>query len=836
MSAVPWGCFFVSGAAALALEMLWMRSAALVFGATATTTASVLACCFAGMALGSAAARHGSARPVRRYGRLEVGVAVGAAWSAVAFTLLGGEWAARTALALGPLGAFGAIAVATLPAAVCLGATLPSLGQALAGGLAGRRGGLLYAVNTLGAATGATLTGFGLPVLVGVRASYAIAMVASAAAGSLALATERSTAVAVAATARAESPPPLRLIVVALATGALGIGLEVVWTRVLAQVLHNSTYSFAAVAIVFLVAIAAGAALAAVGMRRVSPDRLAALALVAAGVTTVAGYWTFVWLTDGLAYVGMETGLVEYLCRIAVLVALAAGPAALAASAVLPALWQAAGGSAARALGALASASSAGGAAGALLAGFVGVPTLGLRGALLFAAVTYVVLADVVLARRTRAHPFVYVALLAIVVWNPLRAPLTHVRDHETVRATLEGPSGIVTVVDDGDDTQMRLDSFYTLGGSASAVNERRQGLLPLLLHPAPARVAFVGLATGITASAAPALGVRDTTVVELVPEVAVAARVAFRQWNGGFLDRNDVHLVVDDGRRFLTTTDAHFDVIVSDLFVPWHAGAGSLYARETYEAAARRLAPGGLFCQWLPLYQLTRDEFDVIARTFLDVFPSVSLWRGDFYAERPVVALVGLRTPRVLDLDALPARIASLPEAFRDETIGSPRALAMLYAGDLGNAADLFTHAPANTDDRPVIEFLAPRLTRISTAGDKDWFTGEALGAFYETLAERPQQPTALLPATEDATSARRAGLALFQYVLATTRHDAQAAGAHQSMVRALVPDVIAQAEAGSAPASDAATARLRVEESVLRRRMSDMERRLSDLTGEHR
>ena len=197
------------------------------------------------------------------------------------------------------------------------------------------------------------------------------------------------------------------------------------------------------------------------------------------------------------------------------------------------------------------------------------------------------------------------------------------------------------------DDLQLRLDNYYVLGGSAAATNERRLGLVPLLLHPAPRRVAFIGLATGISASAAPALGVADTTVVELVPEVAAAARRHFAAWNGDLLERPDVHLVVDDGRRYLAAHDGPFDVIVSDLFIPWHAGAGSLYTREMYETAARRLAPGGLFCQWLPLYQLTREEFALIARTFAAVFPVATLWRADFYPDRPVVGLVGQLTPR---------------------------------------------------------------------------------------------------------------------------------------------------------------------------------------------
>ena len=210
------------------------------------------------------------------------------------------------------------------------------------------------------------------------------------------------------------------------------------------------------------------------------------------------------------------------------------------------------------------------------------------------------------------------------------------------------------------------------------------------------------------------------------------------------------------------------FDVIVSDLFIPWHASAGNLYAREMYDTVARRLAPGGVFCQWLPLYQLTREEFDTIVRTFLSVFPQASLWRGDFYPDRPIVALVGQLTPQPIDFARLRERLLRLPTWSRDALLASPRGLLMLYAGNLTAVADLFATAPLNTDDRPLIEFLAPRLTRMTTTGDKDWFTGESLAAFYDTLEARLRgAPDPLLPLSDEVAAARRAGTALYHYAL---------------------------------------------------------------------
>jgi spermidine synthase len=632
-----------------------------------------------------------------------------------------------------------------------------------------------------------------------------------------------------------------RLRLVAAGAGALGLGLEVLWTRLFAQVLHNSVYSFTTITLVFLVALALGAAVAALLLQRVAPAAIASVALVTAAVTTVGGLWLFVYWTDGLAYIGMQSGLGEYLGRIVLLAAVTAGPAAMASGAILPALWSAWGehGSVAHPLGDLTAANMFGGVIGALTAGFVIVPSIGVRGGMAAAAAAYVVLADLLASPQSRLRPLAYAALLTIVVAHPLRAPLIHLRSAgETMRTLIEGAHGVVTVVEASDDLQMRLDNSYVLGSSAAATNERRQGLLPLLLHPDPRRVAFIGLATGITASAGPALGVQETTVVELVPEVARAAQTYFAPWNGQLLERSDVRLVLDDGRRYLAASRDGFDVIVSDLFIPWHASAGNLYAREMYETVARRLVPGGGFCQWLPLYQLTRAEFDTIVRTFLTVFPQASLWRGDFYPDRPIVGLVGQLTPRRIDLAGLSERLLRLPTWSRDALLASPRGLLMLYAGDLTAAADLFATAPLNTDDRPLIEFLAPRLTRMTTTGDKDWFTGEPLAAFYDTLEARLRgAPDPLLPLSDEVVAARRAGTALYHYALAAARHDDMTAARLQAEVRELVPEVILAAESGD-PGANTATARqelqgLRAEQEQVRQRLEDMERRLKEITS---
>jgi len=836
VSALLWLCFALSGVGALGLELLWLRSAGLVLGTTAATAATVVAGYFVGLAAGGFLARRPAARPVRRYALLELLVAAGALASYALFRWLGSDGAQAALAVAGEMSRIAVVAVAIVPVTVALGATLPTLVHALASPhLVGRRGGALYALNTLGGAAGIAAMGFGLPVAVGVKASYLVAASANALAGLVALWIGDAPTTAAPVDAPPRARPSRMLWLVALSAGGLGMGLEILWVMLFAQVLHNSVYSFAAVSLVFVVALAVGAALSAFLLRMTSPVRVAAVSLAVAGIASLLGFWGFVGLTDGLQYVGMRHGLGEYVGRIIGLAAMTAGPGTLAAGAVLPALWAAFGErhSASQPVGALTAANLVGGALGALTAAFVLVPFLGLRASFLLAAVLYLVTAAVISDGERVVRALAYAGLVVAVLLDPIRAPLTHLKAGETLRASAESAAGIVTVVDTGGDTQLRLDNNYVLGGSAAERNERRQGLVPLLLHPSPRRVAFLGMATGITASAAPALSVADSTVIEVVPAVATFAKTHFGQWNADLLDRRDVKLVVDDGRRYLAAGGTSFDVIVSDLFVPWHGSAGSLYSLEMYRTISRRLAPGGLFCQWLPFYQLTREEFEVIAHTFLAVFPHTTLWRNDFYPNRPVLGLIGAKQPLAVDLDRAGQRLAALPEWSRDSLLAAPRSMAMLYVADLSVGPDIIGTAPLNLDDRPVIEFLAPRLTRMGPAGDKDWLTGEALAQYTEMLSARlagRAEPT--LPATPEIAQARRAGAALFRYAIAASGGDAPRAEALMREVSELVPDVVASAnrDLGDAGLADVrrTLGSLRVEQERLRQQLQSVEQRL--------
>ena len=111
-----------------------------------------------------------------------------------------------------------------------------------------------------------------------------------------------------------------------------------------------------------------------------------------------------------------------------------------------------------------------------------------------------------------------------------------------------------------------------------------------------------MGLGTGLTAGGAiPHSDVENIVAVELIPEVVDAVRM-LSEHNYNVVDDPKVDIQIDDARHYLLANDRAFDVIISDLFVPWESETGYLYTVEHYEIALQRLKPDGLFCQWLPL------------------------------------------------------------------------------------------------------------------------------------------------------------------------------------------------------------------------------------------
>ena len=236
-------------------------------------------------------------------------------------------------------------------------------------------------------------------------------------------------------------------------------------------------------------------------------------------------------------------------------------------------------------------------------------------------------------------------------------------------------------------------------------------GHLPMLLHPDPKRVFVLGLGTGMTLGAVSVHPeVEQMVLAELEPAVVPAAR-SFARFNHDVLDHPKLRIVFADGRNHLLTTHERYDVITADPIHPWTRGAAYLYTEEYYRLAADRLTPGGVMCQWLPIYELTPKDVATVVRTFHQAFEHSVLWLTQYDAE-----LVGSNEPIVIDEESLARRLQLSPvgaDLAKVEMGSVDDFLSYFVAGTRG-LRDFGSLGVINTDDNLRLEFSAPRSVAV--------------------------------------------------------------------------------------------------------------------------
>jgi spermidine synthase len=611
---------------------------------------------------------------------------------------------------------------------VLMGATLPVLSAAtIVRAASAQRLGALYAVNTAGALTGALLTGYVLIGAIGIQRTFLLAAAVNLTVAAGAWWLSRVVAPAAGTLGAAASDPvlgstasdplhssmgsdpvgpspavsPRTLLVVMTASGFAALALEIVWFRVLVQFLPATTYAFTTMLATVLAGIAGGSALAArhLARRRAWIDVLALvqaatsvvvlLSLTFLGYTYAAG-----WRTSGLTQAAAAAIL----------------PASLLMGYAFPvalALWTAApsrDGGRRRSVGTLYSANVLGGIAGAVVGGFVLLPQLGSRRALIALGALYLVTSLALLVPRRRWRSAVVMVLLFIgaarLVPDPFEVTLA--RRHGQGERIFWREEGVQTSVSIHTHAfrgwLMYLDGLHQASDAPEMVRLHRLiGHLPMVLHPDPKRSLVVGLGGGATPGAV-SQHATDVQVVELSDSVRKGAEF-FRHVNYDLLNRPNVRLRVDDGRNFLTLTRDRFDVATADLIQPIHAGAGNLYSREYFTLVRQALADGGLALQWIG--HRPETQYKLIMRTFLDVFPHTTLWLDG-------QLMVGSLQPLVLRPALVEAKRAR-PEtrtAFDEVGLDSFSTLTSWYVAGPDELRRFVGDGPLLTDDRPLVEY----------------------------------------------------------------------------------------------------------------------------------
>ena len=620
--------FVGSGGAALIYEVIWLQLLQFVIGSSAVSIGVLLATFMGGMGIGSVAlARYvrPGRHPLRIYAVIELAIAACGLLVLVAMPAVQGAYVAIVGHGIPGLllrGLFAALCL--LPPTVLMGATLPAVArwvQTTPRGVA--RLGFFYGGNTVGAVFGCLLAGFYLLRVWDMRVATLVAGLinAAVAAGALALARVTPATPPPAAgsddvAGRLDAPAPATgawAVYLAIAlSGATALGAEIVWTRLLALLMGATTYTFSIVLAVFLIGIALGSGVGSAIARRTAAPRFAlgvtqllligAIGWTAWNLTGSLPYWPINPIIASGPWFQFQTDLAR--CLWAVL-----PPACLWGASFPLALASVATGAedGGRVVGRVYAANTAGAIVGALAFSLLIVVWLGtlraewtLLGLAALAAVAalapaFVAGSEAPRLSRTGAIWTAVVVQLAIVVGRQVPPlPPMLVGHGRTMAATLhdgerylyvgEGLSADLAV----SRSKFGILSYHNAGKTQASSQpqdmrlQRMLGHLTTLLVDSPRNVLVVACGAGVTAGAVSVdPRVEHLTIAEIEGLVPKEVGERFADYNNDLIRNPKVHIAIDDGRHFLTTTKQTFDAITSDPFDPVGQGRGdALHAR----------------------------------------------------------------------------------------------------------------------------------------------------------------------------------------------------------------------------------------------------------------
>ena len=696
-----------------------MRKVSLIFGSTTFAVSTVLAVFFLGLAGGNylfGRMAQTTPRPLRLYALIEFALGGLAMVSPYAFdladNLYGGLYrvfADHTVFLF--CSRLILVSLVVLPPTILMGGTLPLFCRqyVVSDSRIASSIGVLYGVNTLGAALGCVAAGLVLLPMVGLRLTVWLGAALNILCG-----------IAVASLRTIEAPPlepprrekqssaDSRALVAGLflSVGFVALGGEVLWTRYLGLLIHNTVYTYTLTLAAVLVGIVLGSILASrFSDKSATRARHFGILQVLTGLVVL----TLMTLPKNI-WQGFEGELGLYFILLLPAAILSGASFPLAVRMVVEDISSASIGT-----GRMAAINTLGGIFGALVVGFVCLPAFGLKISLLF--ITGVSLAtgfatwmwldrSLSLLFRGAAVAISTLIWIGIPFVTGTRIPADFLGERGSLVAFREGVGSNLAVIRDKGLLTLEIDRLWQ--GENRKNQQVMAAHIPMLFHPNPRSVLVVGVGTGQTASRFLMYDITRLECVDIEPTIFEFIREHFdSEWMGD----GRVTLIPEDGRNYLRHSDENHDVISLEVGQIFRPGVAFFYTADFYRRARERLNPGGVLAQFVPSLFFTTDQFQSVLRTFLDTFPQSALWFNS-----SELLLIGINSEQLKVPSTALDRLSSNNRIHQDLSYGywegSQNWLnrpSVLLAGHLigpPGLDELAGGARLYRDDRPVLDY----------------------------------------------------------------------------------------------------------------------------------
>ena len=632
--------FFLSGFSGLVYQVIWTRLAFAAFGIITPVLSVVLSVFMLGLAAGSWVGGRCIAPLVSKtgisaavfYAGAELMIGLGA--FAVPGLFAAGE---RLLLAVGQTNSLGyltlsaiVLAVSLLPWCVCMGMTFPFMVAYIWEQDRQHTSSFsfLYLANVLGAMSGTFLTAIALVEIFGFRHTLWIAAAGNffIAAVSVGLGWKQRAAVSPDAPGEPRGEPlpdpppangaPNRLIKwILFLTGFSAMAMEVVWTRAFTPVLKTQVYSFALIVFTYLGATFLGSLWYRHHLRKNSRCPMATLIALLVVASFLPG------VVNDPKILSMDWGDKLYVGS-AVMILASIVPLCALLGYLTPSLIDDYAGGHPGLAGEAYAINVLGCILGPLFAGYVLLPWISERGALMILSLPF--LAFYILGWKSLPFEQRMISSLGTSVVAVYSLFLTDNFQDMVASQTsrFEARRDYAAAVISAAPMNQKLLLVNGIGMTTLSPVTKFMVHLPLAFHQEPPRSALIiCFGMGTTYRSALSWDI-DTTTVELVPSVTRAFGF-YHDDAAQVLNNPKGHIVIDDGRRFLRRTREKFDVIVIDPPPPIEtAGSSLLYSTEFYDLAKQRLNSGGILQAWIPGTGL--PTIQAVCRSLRESFPYV--------------------------------------------------------------------------------------------------------------------------------------------------------------------------------------------------------------------
>jgi spermidine synthase len=754
---VSFFAFVLSGFSGLIYQSIWTRYLSLILGHAAFAQTLVLALFMGGMAFGAwwsskLVSKHG-VRVLRSYAVIEA--IVGLAALVFHFIFVNGtDFFQLTILpSLGSEFSVGIIkwgwaALLILPQCILLGMTFPLLSAGLirlSNNVTGEILGTLYFTNSIGAAVGALVATFILIPAVGLPGAIATAGILNLLAGLLVFiisvgekVNDKKLPTNINSDAKASEHTRL-ILWCAFFTGLSSFVYEVAWVRMLALALGSTVHAFEIMISSFVAGLACGSFWIRKRIdRQTQPLIIAGWAQLLMGLAALSTIFSYKYSFYGVtvlqsALAPTASGYGLFNIASAAIAILLMFPTAFFAGMTLPVFTSALlrSGAAEHAIGKIYAVNTVGAIFGVFIAVHLLLPFLGMKSAILIAALIDIVLGIMIFHRMGNLQKHIYrfaagIGMLAIVAtgFSPkldesiltsgvfrrgrgLPTEIVYYRDGKTASISAFFTGTSLAIATNGKvDAAVEFDQRKP--PAADEETMAFAGLLPMVYLPEAASGAVIGFGSGVTTHTL--LGnskLKSLDTVEIEPAIIDAARAFGNRTPRAYQDSRS-NIVFADAKTFFAGGNKRYDFIVSEPSNPWVSGVASLFSEEFYRFIPRHLNENGIFIQWIQLYEidftLVASILKALGKHFADYDMYITSGNDLIIVAKPTGKLP-LKSGSLLSSPALVAEL-------RRQGLSTLSDINLRYVINKTHFAPMVDVIPIaeNSDYYPIVSHIAPK------------------------------------------------------------------------------------------------------------------------------